>query len=97
MSCPLITLPELHSHLFRGDVQIVDVREIAEYRASHIEGSTLIPLAELPFRTDEIDRNREVIVVCKSGNRSTQACELLRERGFQNTRSLAGGLASWSA
>lgn len=97
MSCPTISVPELKSHLFRGDVQIVDVREIDEYRASHIEGATLIPLGELVHRVSEIDRRRDVIVVCRSGNRSTQACELLRERGFSNIRSLSGGLAAWSA
>lgn len=97
MSCPMISLPELQSHLFRRDAQIVDVREVVEYRASHIEDSILIPLAELPFRLHEIDRNRAVILVCKSGNRSTQACEILRERGYQNTLSLSGGLSSWSA
>ncbi|KYP79388.1 rhodanese-like domain-containing protein [Ferroacidibacillus organovorans] len=97
MSCPSIHVSELKSHLFRRDAQIIDVREIDEYRASHIEGSTLIPLAELPFRLDEIERNKDIIVVCRSGNRSAQACELLRERGYLRTRSLSGGLASWSA
>lgn len=97
MSCPTINVPELQSRLLHGNAQIVDVREIAEYRASHIEGSSLIPLAELPYRLHEIDRNREVILVCRSGNRSTQACEILHERGFQQVKSLSGGLASWSA
>lgn len=97
MSCPTITVPELKSHLFRGDVEVIDVREIHEYRASHIEGAKLIPLAELAHRVDEVDRRREVVLVCRSGNRSTEACALLRERGFTNIRSLAGGLAAWSA
>ncbi|KUO95532.1 rhodanese-like domain-containing protein [Ferroacidibacillus organovorans] len=97
MSCPSINVTELKSHLYRRDAQIIDVREIAEYRASHIEGSTLIPLAELPFRLDEIERDKDVIVVCRSGNRSAQACEILRERGFLRTKSLSGGLAAWSA
>ncbi|MCY0876997.1 MAG: rhodanese-like domain-containing protein [Firmicutes bacterium] len=97
MSCRSITIPELKSHLFRGDVQVIDVREIDEYRASHIEGSTLIPLGELVHRVDEIDRRRDVVLVCRSGNRSTQACELLHERGFSNVRSLSGGLSAWTA
>ncbi|WP_245631721.1 rhodanese-like domain-containing protein [Alicyclobacillus ferrooxydans] len=98
MSCPQVTIRELKQKLFAyDDVQIVDVREIDEYREGHIEGATLIPLGILPYRLEEVDRNKEVVLVCRSGNRSSQACELLRERGFYNVRSLQGGLSSWTA
>ncbi len=88
-----ITFPELKSKLYaRDQVKVIDVREISEYRDGHIEGSVLIPLSELPYRTHEIRADEEVVVVCRSGNRSSQACDVLRQRGFTNVRSLVGGL-----
>lgn len=98
MACPQITIPELKQRLFGyQDVQIVDVREVHEYRDGHIEGSTLIPLGILPYRLDEVDRDKEVVLVCRSGNRSSEACQILRDRGFRNVKSLQGGLSSWTA
>ena len=96
--CVKISWPELKSRLFAPDPMVViDVRNVDEYRSGHIEGSRLIPLDELAYRVDQIDRDRDVVVVCRSGNRSAQACELLRERGFARIRSLDGGLSSWTA
>ncbi len=96
--CNKISWPELKSRLFAPDPMVViDVRNIDEYRSGHIEGSMLIPLDELPYRVDSIDRDSDVVLVCRSGNRSSQACELLRERGFARIQSLEGGLSSWTA
>ncbi|MCI0181816.1 rhodanese-like domain-containing protein [Sulfoacidibacillus ferrooxidans] len=90
-----ITFPELKSKLYAHDkVKVIDVREISEYREGHIEGSVLIPLDELPYRLHEIEPHDEIVVVCKSGNRSSQACTILQQRGFTNVRSLVGGLSS---
>jgi len=76
---------------------ILDVRmplEIATDGA--IEGSTLIPLPELPARAAEVPPDREVICVCKSGMRSTNAAMFLKQRGL-NASSLAGGMMAWAA
>ena len=95
MSCKEISNIDMRRMLFGYEqVQIVDVREVDEYRDGHIEGSTLIPLGVLPHRVDELQRDVPVVVVCRSGNRSAQACELLTQRGFQAV-SLRGGLSSW--
>ncbi|PWI57217.1 rhodanese-like domain-containing protein [Sulfoacidibacillus thermotolerans] len=96
--CMTITLPEFKSKLFARDrMKVVDVREISEYREGHVEGSVLIPLGELPHRLHEISPHEEVILVCRSGNRSSQACDILRQRGYTNVRSLTGGLSAWGA
>ncbi len=96
--CPTISIHALKSRIFGHDAaQIVDVREVDEYRAGHIEGSILIPLGELPYRLHEIDHRKDLIVVCRSGNRSAQACEILRTHGFSNAQTLTGGLTAWSA
>ncbi|MCF8566257.1 rhodanese-like domain-containing protein [Alicyclobacillus tolerans] len=95
MACKEISTVDMKRMLFDyEDVQIVDVREVNEYREGHIEGSTLIPLGILPHRTDAIAKDKPVVVVCRSGNRSKEACEMLRQRGF-NVMSLRGGLSSW--
>ena len=76
---------------------VLDVRmplEIATDGA--IEGSTLIPLPELPARIAEVPTDREVICVCKSGMRSTNAAMFLQQRGVAAS-SLAGGMMAWAA
>jgi sulfur dioxygenase len=81
------------------DVQIVDVRESAEFTGSlgHILGARLIPLAELPSRLDELDRVRPVVTVCRSGTRSAQAAVLLGRAGIAQVANLAGGMLRWRA
>lgn len=79
----------------QGAVQIVDVRHPHEWQAGRIVGAVHIALDELEHRAGEIDPSRPVVAVCRSGNRSTQAMELLRNKGFE-AHSLDGGLAEWA-
>ena len=93
---PAVTVEELKAKLDRGDgVVVLDVREPNEYQICRIAGSTLIPLGELPSRTAELDRDRELIVHCKVGGRSAKAVALLQERGFTRVRNLTGGILAW--
>ena len=93
---PAVTVEELKAKLDRGDGMVVlDVREPNEYQICRIAGSTLIPLGELPSRTAELDRDRELIVHCKMGGRSAKAVALLQERGFTRVRNLTGGILAW--
>jgi molybdopterin/thiamine biosynthesis adenylyltransferase/rhodanese-related sulfurtransferase/molybdopterin converting factor small subunit len=93
---PEVTVEELKSKLDRGDdVFVLDVREPNEYQICRIDGAALIPLGELPNRTAELDRSREMIVLCKMGGRSAKAVALLQERGFTNARNLKGGILAW--
>ncbi|OFW78126.1 MAG: hypothetical protein A2201_05060 [Alicyclobacillus sp. RIFOXYA1_FULL_53_8] len=95
LECKEISAVDMKSILFGYNrVQIVDVREVDEYRDGHIEGSTLIPLGILPYRVDTLKRDQPVVLVCRSGNRSAQACQILRDRGFDAV-SLRGGLTNW--
>lgn len=75
---------------------LLDVREPHEYDIVHLEGSTLIPLRELPRRLTELDPRRDLVVLCHHGARSLQAVELLRGAGFSRARSLAGGIDAWA-
>jgi len=82
-----------------GKVQIVDVREGAEYDGplGHIEHSLLIPLGDLAARTGELARDKPVVAVCRSGARSAQACVILQRQGFSDVANLAGGMLRWRA
>ncbi len=74
---------------------ILDVREPDEWNDSHIPGATLIPLGELASRVNEVPQDQEVVVVCRSGNRSAQGRDILLSAGFENVTSMAGGINQW--
>ena len=82
-----------------GDALLIDVREPAEFTGplGHIRGSKLIPLGALGEHTDELESNRPIVVVCRSGARSAQAVVLLQKAGFANVANLAGGMLRWRA
>jgi rhodanese-related sulfurtransferase len=79
-----------------GTSQFLDVRELYEFQAGHVEGSTHIPLLDLPERFGELDRERLTIVVCQIGQRSELAARFLRDQGY-DAHNLEGGMARWSA
>ncbi len=74
---------------------LLDVREQWEWDIAHIEGSTLMPLSELPVRLGELNPGVEVVTVCHTGKRSLMAQQLLQGAGFR-ARSLAGGVERWA-
>jgi len=76
---------------------ILDVRQPAEWNAAHIPGATLIPLDQLEARMNEVPKDREVVVVCHSGNRSKQGRDILKNAGFTQVTSMSGGLTQWTA
>ncbi len=78
------------------DVQLLDVRQPVEHAIAAIDGSLLVPLAQLPSRLGELDRSRAVVVYCHYGPRAVQATQWLRAQGFPRVASLAGGIDAWS-
>ena len=76
---------------------ILDVREPEEWVEYHIPGATLIPLGELETRANEVPHDREVVVVCRSGNRSQVGRDILLKSDFNQVTSMAGGMKQWSA
>jgi phage shock protein E len=76
---------------------VLDVREPSEWTEVHIPGATLIPLGELQQRVAEVPRDRDILVVCRSGNRSTQGRDILLAAGFERVTSMAGGMNDWTA
>jgi molybdopterin/thiamine biosynthesis adenylyltransferase/rhodanese-related sulfurtransferase len=91
-----MTVRELKQRIDAGTApMIVDVREPAEARICTLPGGVLIPLGELPRRLDDLDRNVEIVVHCKSGIRSERAVGFLREKGFLRATNLEGGILAW--
>ena len=76
---------------------ILDVRQPEEWNEYHVPDSTLIPLAELASRADELPKDQEIVIVCRSGNRSAQGRNILLDAGFTQVTSMAGGLTQWRA
>ena len=79
----------------RQDLQILDVREDDEWTAGRIEGAVHIPLGELDRRVSELDRDRPVVTVCRSGGRAGKAAELLSAAGL-NAEVMDGGMTQWA-
>jgi sulfur-carrier protein adenylyltransferase/sulfurtransferase len=93
---PQLTVKELKRRLDAGeDVFILDVREPYEYKIANI-GGTLIPQNDVPQRLAEIDRDREIVVQCRSGGRSQKIAEFLKQAGYPKVVNLAGGILAWS-
>jgi adenylyltransferase/sulfurtransferase len=92
-----ITPTELKARLDAGDnILIVDVRDPHEWEISDIQGSLHIPKSQIIARMDEIPRDREVVLQCKTGARSRDALLMLQDKGFTNLVNLKGGINAWA-
>jgi rhodanese-related sulfurtransferase len=93
-----ITAEELHSRMAAGEqLNIVDVREPHEHAEFNI-GGKLLPLGNIQtLQIDDLEeyKNEELIVYCRSGNRSGQACQILEMAGFTQVKNLIGGMLNW--
>jgi adenylyltransferase/sulfurtransferase len=78
------------------EVVLLDVREPYEHELCRIEGSKLIPLADLGKRAHELDKGATVVVYCHVGMRSARAVQLLSSMGFSRVRNLKGGISAWA-
>lgn len=84
-----------YASLVDDTTQFIDVREPNEVAQGTIAGAVNIPLAQIPGKLDELDRERRVVLLCRSGNRSGQAAEFLTGAGFTDVVNLAGGMLAF--
>ena len=92
-----ITPSELEAQLKSGAfLCLVDVREPHELEISHIDGTRSIPLGQLAMRSNELDPQDEIVLICKAGVRSTRALHILLGAGFRKLKNLQGGLNAWA-
>lgn len=91
----IVNNDDLKAKIDDEKVQILDVREPAEYIFSHIPGSYSIPMSELEDRLSELDETKETYVVCRTGNRSNMASLTLTEKGFDKVWNVKPGMTEW--
>ena len=92
-----VDVATVNALLNNDDVLLIDVREQWEYDEGHLPGITLIPMGDVPNRLSEIPTDKEVILTCRSGNRSGQVTDFLRQQGYTNVHNLEGGIVAWQA
>lgn len=90
-----VTSAQVQGWLNDTNYIIVDVRETFEFDRGHIPGAKHIPLGQMPKRIKEIDRSKNIVVVCASGGRSSNAARYLSEEGY-NVSNLMGGMMAWA-
>jgi len=91
-----ITVTELAERVKHNHLKLVDVREPHELEISRLPEATNIPLGQLASRLSELDSAEDMVIFCKSGNRSTRALELLTSAGFKKVKNLKGGINAWA-
>jgi rhodanese-related sulfurtransferase len=92
-----ISPQDLKSRLDRGQRPVLlDVRQDWETKLCRLDNSVHIPIEEIEFRTEELNREDEIVVYCHQGVRSAAVAAYLREQGFANAVNLAGGLDLWA-
>src|SRR5687768_4369903 len=96
IQAPAVTVAQTIDARASGTHQIVDVREADEWTEGHMPDAVFIPLGELASRTAELDPAQPVITVCKSGQRSLVAADILQRAGFKDVASMAGGIIAWA-
>ena len=74
---------------------MLDVRTVEEWNAGHIIGATLIPLDQITNQYGQLPDDQEIVIYCRSGNRSAEALSFLTEIGFSNIYSMDGGINDW--
>jgi len=95
---PQLSAPELQQRVSCGDgLLLVDVRAKREFEGAHVEGALHIPSPELRTRHVELDRERDIALVCSTGHRSSLAASLLMQQGFTRVWNVAGGMTGFNA
>jgi rhodanese-related sulfurtransferase len=90
--CTVITLNE---NLGSEDLQLVDVREYAEFAGGRVSGAKLLPLGHLEKHYTELNHTKPIYVMCRTGNRSKEAQKKLKNLGFTNVINVTGGFEAW--
>ena len=80
----------------KKDITILDVREVDEFQAGHIEGALNAPLSTLDKEYEQLDSSKRYYVICQGGMRSERACQFLETKGF-DVVNVEGGMNQWKA
>ncbi|MFP7295846.1 rhodanese-like domain-containing protein [Neobacillus niacini] len=90
-----VSTEEAKALIDNQEVVVLDVRTSQEYQEGHIPNAKLIPLQELENKLHNLNKDESYLVVCRSGNRSAQASEILTGNSFANIYNMTGGMNNW--
>lgn len=90
-----ISTQDLKNELNDKNKQFVDVRTPGEFKARNIWGFKNIPLQQLAQKSSQLSKDQEVVVICQSGIRSSQASRILKKQGFKHVTNVKGGMSAW--
>ncbi|GAA4007545.1 hypothetical protein GCM10022631_19370 [Deinococcus rubellus] len=79
----------------KDGAMLIDVREQSEYEDVHAQGAKLMPLSEFAASYSELPRDKELVMICRSGARSAQAAQHLLDNGYSHVSNLKGGTLAW--
>ncbi|WP_228444836.1 rhodanese-like domain-containing protein [Chryseobacterium echinoideorum] len=91
----VINIKEFKSYLNREDVQVIDVRNNAEYETNHIENAENVFVGILEDNLDKISCDKQIVIHCQSGDRATIAYSVLKKNSFENVKNFSGGMKEW--
>jgi rhodanese-related sulfurtransferase len=92
-----IESPELHARLEANDeIMLIDIRSDAEVAQGIIPGSAHLAMHLIPLRLQDLPKDKDIVLYCRSGARSYHACNFLAQQGIHNALNLRGGIISWA-
>jgi len=91
----LVNIDTFKTYIGKEDAQIIDVRGSTEFNAGHIEGAEHVFVGTLNANLDKISKDKQVVIHCQAGDRSTIAYSILRRNGFENVKNYSGGMKEW--
>ncbi len=77
-------------------IRVIDIRQPAELNSGIIPGAEALPMHIIPLRINEFERDEKLVMVCRSGARSAQACMFMQQQGYDNVFNLRGGMIAWA-
>ncbi|MDH5368967.1 MAG: rhodanese-like domain-containing protein [Gammaproteobacteria bacterium] len=77
-------------------IRVIDIRQPAELNSGVIPGAEPLPMHIIPLRINEFKRDEKLVMVCRSGARSAQACMFMQQQGYDNVYNLRGGMMAWA-
>jgi len=77
-------------------IRVIDIRQPAELNSGIIPGAEALPMHIIPLRINEFKQDEKLVLVCRSGARSAQACMFMQQQGYDNVFNLRGGMIAWA-
>ena len=92
---PQVSAEDLHRMMSQNGLQILDVREAADYARGHVSGALNLPITQLELNLSKLDTERSLVLMCAEGHRSSTAASLLARKGFPKLYFVNGGISAW--